>query len=240
MAPATAAVFPHQEGTFSVESFLPYPGPARQLLRRHPRGRQRGPAVARHAGRAAGDRAGRRPADQPRRAPRCGPAGPQAADPGPLDAGGWGLHRRRPAALWRHRPGARPPGHGASTLGTFLRAFTFGHGRQLDRLAEQLLTRAWAAGVGPGDGPMTIDLDSTVRGARGPQAGRRLRLPPHPRLPSAAGQPRRHRRGAPAPASAAAGPTAPAAPQGSSTSWPPASAAPARPGELTMRADSGF
>jgi hypothetical protein len=49
-----------------------------------------------------------------------------------------------------------------STLGTFLRAFTFGHVRQLDRLTEQLLTRAWAAGAGPGDGPMTMDLDSTV------------------------------------------------------------------------------
>ena len=49
-----------------------------------------------------------------------------------------------------------------STLGTFLRAFTFGHVRQLDRLTEQLLTRAWATGAGPGDGPMTMDLDSTV------------------------------------------------------------------------------
>ena len=49
-----------------------------------------------------------------------------------------------------------------STLGTFLRSFTFGHVRQLDRLTEQLLTRAWAAGAGPGDGPMTMDLDSTV------------------------------------------------------------------------------
>jgi hypothetical protein len=49
-----------------------------------------------------------------------------------------------------------------STIGTFLRAFTFGHVRQLDRLTEQLLTRAWAADAGPGDGPMTIDLDSTV------------------------------------------------------------------------------
>jgi Transposase DDE domain group 1 len=49
-----------------------------------------------------------------------------------------------------------------STIGTFLRAFTFGHVRQLDRLTEQLLTRAWAAGAGPGDGPMTMDLDSTV------------------------------------------------------------------------------
>jgi hypothetical protein len=49
-----------------------------------------------------------------------------------------------------------------STIGTFLRAFTFGHVRQLDRLCEQILTRAWAAGAGPGDGPMTIDLDSTI------------------------------------------------------------------------------
>ena len=30
-----------------------------------------------------------------------------------------------------------------STLGTFLRAFTFGHVRQLDRLTEQVLARAW-------------------------------------------------------------------------------------------------
>jgi hypothetical protein len=53
-----------------------------------------------------------------------------------------------------------------STLGTFLRAFTFGHVRQLDRVAEIALTRAWAAGAGPGDGPgdgpLLIDLDSTV------------------------------------------------------------------------------
>jgi hypothetical protein len=49
-----------------------------------------------------------------------------------------------------------------STLGTFLRAFTFGHVRQLDRLAELSLARAWAAGAGPGSGPMTIDLDSTL------------------------------------------------------------------------------
>jgi hypothetical protein len=50
-----------------------------------------------------------------------------------------------------------------STIGTFLRTFTFGHVRQLDRLCEQILQRAWAAGAGPGDGPMTVDLvDSTV------------------------------------------------------------------------------
>ncbi|MHB8380659.1 MAG: IS1380 family transposase [Acidimicrobiales bacterium] len=49
-----------------------------------------------------------------------------------------------------------------STLGTFLRGFTFGNVRQLDSVAEQLLTRAWALGAGPGDSPMTIDLDSTI------------------------------------------------------------------------------
>jgi hypothetical protein len=37
-----------------------------------------------------------------------------------------------------------------STLGTFLRAFTFGHVRQLDRLLAETLKRAWAAGPGPG------------------------------------------------------------------------------------------
>lgn len=49
-----------------------------------------------------------------------------------------------------------------STVGTWLRSMTFGHVRQLDRLAETLLGRAWAAGAGPGDRAMTIDLDSTV------------------------------------------------------------------------------
>src|SRR5919201_878716 len=49
-----------------------------------------------------------------------------------------------------------------STLGTFLRSFTFGHVRQLDRVAETVLAGAWAAGAGPGAGPLTIDVDSTV------------------------------------------------------------------------------
>src|ERR671923_2670298 len=49
-----------------------------------------------------------------------------------------------------------------STLGTFLRSFTFGHVRQLDRVAETVMAKAWAAGAGPGDGPMTIDMDSTI------------------------------------------------------------------------------
>ena len=49
-----------------------------------------------------------------------------------------------------------------STLGTFLFSFRWGHVRQLDRVSRELLARAWAAGVGPGDGPLTIDLDSTI------------------------------------------------------------------------------
>ena len=49
-----------------------------------------------------------------------------------------------------------------STLGTFLRSFRWGHVRQLDRVSRELLAQAWAAGAGPGDGPLTIDLDSTI------------------------------------------------------------------------------
>ncbi len=49
-----------------------------------------------------------------------------------------------------------------STLGTFLRSFRWGHVRQLDRVSRELLARAWSTGAGPGDGPLTIDLDSTI------------------------------------------------------------------------------
>lgn len=50
----------------------------------------------------------------------------------------------------------------ASTIGTFLRSFRWGHVRQLDRVSRELLARAWAAGAGPGSEPLTIDLDSTI------------------------------------------------------------------------------
>ena len=49
-----------------------------------------------------------------------------------------------------------------STLGTFLRAFTFGHVRQLDALLGRALERAWHAGAGPGDGRLVVDVDSFV------------------------------------------------------------------------------
>jgi len=49
-----------------------------------------------------------------------------------------------------------------STLGTFLRAFTFGHVRQLDKVLAETLARAWAAGAGPGGERLVVDVDSFV------------------------------------------------------------------------------
>ena len=49
-----------------------------------------------------------------------------------------------------------------STIGTFLRAFTWGHARQLDAVSGELLARAWRAGAGPGEAPFTFDIDSTI------------------------------------------------------------------------------
>jgi Transposase DDE domain group 1 len=49
-----------------------------------------------------------------------------------------------------------------STLGTFLRAFTFGHVRQLEAVIGVAIERAWAAGGGPGDQRLVVDIDSTV------------------------------------------------------------------------------
>jgi len=56
-----------------------------------------------------------------------------------------------------------------STLGTFLRAFTFGHVRQLDRVLAETLTRAWKAGAGPGEGRLVVDVDSFVGEVHGYQ-----------------------------------------------------------------------
>ncbi len=62
-------------------------------------------------------------------------------------------------------------GHGVrapSTLGVFLRSFTFGHVAQLDKVFDESIRRAWAAGAGPGDGPITIDVDSSICEVYGP------------------------------------------------------------------------
>ncbi len=51
-----------------------------------------------------------------------------------------------------------------STIGTWLRSFTYGHLRQLDAVARQLLLVCWAAGAGPHrlDELLHLDLDSTI------------------------------------------------------------------------------
>src|SRR3954471_20148889 len=49
-----------------------------------------------------------------------------------------------------------------STLGTFLRSFSFGHVRQLDRVLGQALARAWRAGAGPGKARLVVDIDSFI------------------------------------------------------------------------------
>src|SRR4051794_31472424 len=67
----------------------------------------------------------------------------------------------RHAGMNRVFDGVRAP----STLGTFLRAFTFGHVRQLDAVAARLLARlAAATPLLPGaDQWMFLDIDDTVR-----------------------------------------------------------------------------
>lgn len=49
-----------------------------------------------------------------------------------------------------------------STIGTFLRSFTFGHCRQMEAVIGHALERAWAVGAGPGAAPLVIDIDSTI------------------------------------------------------------------------------
>lgn len=56
-----------------------------------------------------------------------------------------------------------------STVGTFLRSFTFGHLRQLDAVLARTLARAWRLGAGPGTAPLVIDLDSTICEVHGHQ-----------------------------------------------------------------------
>jgi len=49
-----------------------------------------------------------------------------------------------------------------STLGTFLRAFSFGHVRQMEAVVGETLRRAWSLGTGPGAARLVIDVDSTI------------------------------------------------------------------------------
>ncbi len=66
------------------------------------------------------------------------------------------LRAGRTSAVLGHRVMA------PSTLGTFLRSFTFGHVRQLEAVIAEVLRRAWAMGAGPGSGRLVVDVDSTI------------------------------------------------------------------------------
>ena len=129
----------------------------------------------------------------------------------------------------------------ASTLGTFLRSFRWGHVRQLDPVSRELLRRAWAAGAGPGSAPFTIDLDSTIcetyglkkegpstTGTAGCAAITRSSRSPRARATCSWR------------ACARAGPTRPAGPATSCARRSAGSAMRGASGPLTMRADSGF
>ena len=135
-------------------------------------------------------------------------------------------------------------GHGVrapSTLGTFLRSFSWGHARQLDRVAGELLDPGVGGGGRPGDAPVTIDVDSSIHETYGlAKTGRvQVHLQPGPRLsPGVRGGGRHRRRGALPPARrqrqlrAGSGrvpdrDVQPGAPAGAS-------------GPLILRADSGF
>src|SRR5215218_9449929 len=127
-----------------------------------------------------------------------------------------------------------------STLGTFLRAFTFGHVRQLDRLLAEALARAWQAGAGPRAARLTVDVDSFLgdvhgRAEQGAAFGYTHKRGYHP-IVASGGRPvrcctsgcaraRRTRR-----AGCCASPT----------SRSRASIAPAATGPKLLRADSGF
>lgn len=58
-----------------------------------------------------------------------------------------------------------------STIGTFLRSFSWPHARQLDSVGAEVQARAWAAGASPSDpaGPTTIDVDSSIHETYGLQ-----------------------------------------------------------------------
>src|SRR4051794_2872131 len=84
-----------------------------------------------------------------------------------------------------------------STLGTFLRAFTFGHVRQLDRVLDEAIRGAWGAGAGPGRrAPGRRCRLVRRRDVRPVKARRGVRLYPGARLSPDRGGARRHRRGA--------------------------------------------
>ena len=128
-----------------------------------------------------------------------------------------------------------------STLGTFLRAFTFGHVRQLDALLGRRSSGRGRRAPGPGAGRLVIDVDSFVgevcgRLKQGAAYGytQAARLPPDPR------HPRRHPRGAAHPPAQGLGEHAEGDAALHRGADRPRRPAPAPTGVKLLRADSGF
>ena len=52
---------------------------------------------------------------------------------------------------------------GTTSLGTFLRAFSFGHVPQFEKVIGDVLERAWGLGASSGTQQLVVDIDSTIR-----------------------------------------------------------------------------
>src|SRR5579884_104490 len=124
-------------------------GPLAGLFRRRAGGRERGLTAAGDAGSEAGARAAGQRAGLPLRPAAQGEAGQEGAtlchamhlgadSTDDFDV----LRSGRTGLVLGHRVLA------LSTLGTFLRSFTFGHVDQLDGVLGESLRRAWQAGAG--------------------------------------------------------------------------------------------
>ena len=59
----------------------------------------------------------------------------------------------------------------ASTVGTWLRSFTWGHVRQAESVMAAALERAWLAGAGPGAERLYLDADSSIVEVHGDKHG---------------------------------------------------------------------
>ncbi|MFN8034839.1 MAG: transposase [Acidimicrobiia bacterium] len=79
-----------------------------------------------------------------------------------------------------------------STVGTFLRSFTFGHVRQLEAVAGRALERAWHLGAGPA-ATLIVDVDSTICEVHGSAKEGAAYGYTRVGLPPAARDPGRHR-----------------------------------------------
>ena len=140
--------------------------------------------VATLAKRLGLESSGQRPRHRSRRASRRLLARSQGPHARPRDRGRRQPHRPRRRAA--RRSTAEVLGHrvmAPSTLGTFLRAFTFGHVRQLEAVIGEALAGAWAGRRDHATSRLVVDVDSTiVEVARQEKAGRCLRLHQDARL----------------------------------------------------------